>query len=657
MSTIDKIRDVACVPTSDCEFEVGSRNVSWAIPTISLIHLTPREATAWLNNPGTLLYQRNKGNHYRRDEESLVIIIHNDTHSVIGCATITKASEERGFTFRDTQVCVPAVVPERFMVESHDEPIVVKYPRLYKTLKGPSEELVEDFRAWVLSVLEIPLTSASVSVSVSSSASASILPPSRSSTSSSESTYDEMAELEKWATYIKEFPRPLWVYMNTEDDERRIDMSICEDGHIVFHNSDCSYPNIITCLEHLVSPPPTADMAMRVLTVGQGTFKDNSLWHIWRKHPGHLDSIGVVYDKLQEKCRDSLNQLSEGCKFIVDSYSKEPIYLEEDKLFRFRDMSHLTSSDIIRVTLGRSITIQKAFEMFQLDNEDMLGHGFTLAEILIQYEPEHLQYVGVCTKYDFAMKMTKKYLADALLASNEDAKTHIVVSMFNFLIKFGESLLKDEKFRDTVIHKCFEFIQKQSKTSPIMVASAKRLLVICGESKVDIITNEEQEDACKELEDVTDKLCNRIPFLTDIHREIVAKWRSSLSEMPRGTGPDEELFSHRVRWLRKYNNVLKHSIAHDWTKNSKHYSVIHYTKTHKDVSMLTENCDRVQPILNFGPTFKALTKIDDIIGAIKKWIVDSRLEANERVIDNPTKTWVTYQYLLNYTDMLRMLME
>jgi hypothetical protein len=52
-----------------------------------------------------------------------------------------------------------------------------------------------------------------------------------------------------------------------------------------------------------------------------------------------------------------------------------------------------------------------------------------------------------------------------------------------------------------------------------------------------------------------------------------------------------------------------------------------------------------------------LTKIEDILVAIKKWIEENGLEAKERTIPEPKATWITYQYLMNYTDMLRMLMD
>lgn len=672
MSTIDKIRSVACVYKSvaGCTNGEDCRNplhLSWSIPTISLIHLLPNEVTAWYQTPDTIIYQRDKGAHYRRENESLVIIINHAAQTVIGCGTISEVNPETSFKLRDVQVCIPIIIPKEFMVRSHIEPIVVDYARMYKTLRGSTEKSVEDFRKWVLSVLERPLNSSTASSSTTSSSRPAPLmfplpplPPSRNSSStksnadSDEPFYDEDMELAIWNEYIKDFHKPLWVYIDTED--MRIHMTIKSDGQIVFHHSDCVYPNIMVCLQSLIEPLPTAEIAMRSLHVGQGTFEGWSLWYIGKKHPGSIETVGINYNALQEACREKLARLSPRIKFIVNGFPEEPIYLREDRLFKLGKTICLTGPNVINKILGRTCSLEESFEMIHLNMKGMFGHGLSLAEILLQ--EEHLESVGVMDQNTFVFKTLNTYINENLEGESKDYKVGVVCKMFKFLHKYGSDFIESNpKFKDSLVNKCYEFIQKESVNYPQIGAICRRLLTKCGEHTDNLMTNEEVSEVFTEFEGNVIAVCERIPFLTDIHANIVAKWKTTLIEMPRGTGSKEILFAQTIKWLKKYSNVLKHSVVYDWNSDSVYYSIIHYGMVHENMCLLTANCERLKTLLNFGPTYRDLTKIEDILVAIKKWIEENGLEAKERTIPEPKTTWVTYQYLMNYTDMLRMLMD
>jgi len=710
MSTIDKIRSQVCVrrdkkPCSRGDFCKNPIHDSWSFPTISLIHLLPNEVTAWYQTPDTIIYQRDRGAHYRRENGSLVIIINHAAQTVIGCGTISEVNPETSFKLRDVQVCIPIIIPKEFMVgrevsddmyrcscssristmvlemKEYLEPIVVNYARIYKTLRAPTWHMVEEFRRWVLRVLERPLNSSTASSSSSSSASSSStsssttststststtsppsipLPPSRNSSStksnadSDEPFYDEDMELAIWNEYIKDFHKPLWVYIDTED--MRIHMTIKADGQIVFHHSDCVYPNIMVCLQSLIEPLPTAEIAMRTLHVGQGTFEGWNLWYIGKRHPGSIETVGINYNALQEACRQKLARLSPGIKFIVNGFPEELIYLREDRLFKLGKTICLAGPNVINKILGRTCSLEESFEMLHLNIEGMFGHGLSLAEILLQ--EEHLESVGVMDQNTFVFKTLNTYINENLEGESKDYKVGVVCKMFKFLYKYGSDFIESNpKFRDSLVKKCYEFIQKESVNYPQIGAICRRLLTKCGEHTDNLMTNEEVSEVFTEFEGNMTAVCERIPFLIDIHANIVAKWKTTLIEMPRGTGSKEILFAQTIKWLKKYSNVLKHSVVYDWNSDSAHYSIIHYGMVHENMCLLTANCERLKTLLNFGATYRDLTKIEDILVAIKKWIEENGLEAKERTILEPKATWVTYQYLMNYTDMLRMLMD
>jgi hypothetical protein len=663
-----------CREGSPCDNEFHNTHI---LPNVYIIQLLPSEVVEWLKEPTVIRYnEKERGVKFpcklpisndNSPVNIIAIVIDNERKMLLG-AGIVKETQPNCFHLTNVIKCIPAIIPAHFIGKRIESEVliisylVVEQAQPYMLVSAEKSDICQ-FRDYIVEQLYHSATG-----------DLSTLPDSDSD-SDSESTItiasvdSKMeAEAERFMNEIEECKKPLYLYVNVRSVWNfpvKQHLTIKESGEVILNlNSSTTrvhYRNIIeylTSIKDILDIKPevaiTSDIALKEVNVALGDYKETSLHYLIHKMPGVLDQIGIAYSEEQEKCRQKLKYLGPGCKFIVRGCPESPAYLEANGLFRCKDTSSLTPNDVMRLVLGHGYSIPEvAFNFLFLDMEDMLGHNRTLSHLVHHFTQQQQQFVGYINEDKYHREELLRLLKNWQEATYDDEKTDMSIHLLQYMTSYCEEYLhKYESLKKDMVEKCYDWIINAKEDSCLLVDLSKMFLRICKEPKVDIVREKEMYTNLVLLEDITQKVCERMPPLADIQNEICMLWKVRMRTMKRGTAELEEMVRSNMTWLQKYIAVLQIGTADDWSKYIKHFSI-----THRSMEVLNLKCKTLQKIVKLGPTFTPLTKIEEICKAIHLWTEENGFDKTERSKGNEEETWLILYNFITYTGALVMLMS
>jgi hypothetical protein len=303
-----------------------------------------------------------------------------------------------------------------------------------------------------------------------------------------------LEQLDTLKGILQEFSLPLSVVLYRPDDmdysiTATIESDVSVTAEIVTDGIKRIevYPNCMTFVKEcycLWEQDPeyfdrtTAEDILRSLVIEIGDWSNMTLWHIYRRFPGHMTDVGFTQEQLT--CRRLLGNLKPGVQFLIRA---RRVTLDSNHLLSYGKNNRLTCAMAVKLTTGRDVSEEDALPMmFLLDgreeeelDETIIGYGLSLDEILKTFSLFKLRYLGrIIAEYDYGIMMeVQQYLALIKHQTCKEDKIPLVIQFMDFLYEDGIDFVKKHPtFYKAVISKCQEFIQ----VSPECSSSCQRLL-------------------------------------------------------------------------------------------------------------------------------------------------------------------------------------
>ena len=302
----------------------------------------------------------------------------------------------------------------------------------------------------------------------------------------------QQEQLDKLEEVLQEFPLPLCVeccqhgkiensIIGYIQPNFSVVAEICTDGEIYKE----VYPNCMAFVtecyalweyEHPYLNMTSAQGILRSLFVGKGSWKDTSLWYMYRRFPGNMEDAG--YTARQMAGRRRLANLIPGNQFRIRG---KRIVLASNHLFQFHRKVKMSCAMAVKETIGREVSEEEAEKMIFLTGDDktVIGYDLSLDEILSTFTLFKLRHLGH-TMEEYDSDLTKEIHQLTLRIGDKTdkiSKITLCSVMMDFLHDNALDFIKRQpEFYIVIVSKCHEIMEERGEEYLECQSCCQRLL-------------------------------------------------------------------------------------------------------------------------------------------------------------------------------------
>lgn len=292
--------------------------------------------------------------------------------------------------------------------------------------------------------------------------------------------------------YLADYRLPMLVYV--QDEEKTKHYATIKKNFMIRGwpaAKDETLPEFVARVL-LRDEPLSLKDALQELMIAEGDWADNTLWYMWRKLPGYMDTAGVAYLPEQDACREYFRDMAlpSSLPCIVSGFPEDQVVFEKSCLFRVGVRDDLTPQDAVYYVTARSISFEEALLVLLVQCPGKIGHGLSLREIMDTYSVEQQAIVGRLTsdEVDEVRKLrvigeVQVYLKQIEQEPTKQGRADVTTSLMEYLLTDEAAwfVRKYDKFRQVVLEKCEEIMREERAAFPALEAACVEVMRIYGD--------------------------------------------------------------------------------------------------------------------------------------------------------------------------------
>jgi len=281
-----------------------------------------------------------------------------------------------------------------------------------------------------------------------------------------------ISEEQQIATLLEGFTLPLKMVLGMDDD-RDYEATLDMDGTVFDYTLQKSWPNALAYVRHHRGETVTAQDAMRLLSIGEGSMADTTLWQIRERHPGFLQDAGLTPDQIE--FRNCVSSLPVPIKFtVIDAAEKEhEVTLCENHLFSSKWDHGMSAQEVCRIFKDwKDSSPEDAMSVLYYTDSD--GKEWRLSEIVALSPFRQKSFPAKPTESQIIAELNR-YIDLIATYDTVVAKADVTETLMEFLLdECVDFMTLHPAFRLVVFANCDKFITSYPEF-PDLVARCKCL--------------------------------------------------------------------------------------------------------------------------------------------------------------------------------------